>query len=375
MPALLDLWRADAPDGADALRARSREALEGGLPSKRVESWRFTPVKGLVDVSFDEVPATVRVEAPSGVSVERVASHAQVGTVAPVEHFAGLNAARFSEVLVIRATGASDEPVVITYEAPGEGQVAHPRVLVIAERTSELRLIERAAPGAGFVNAVTEVVLADGAHVDHVRLHLGLDRHVGMLAVQQGRDSHYTARVFSFGGALVRLDLRASLQGPGATCRAEGAYHVTDGECVDVHAVLDHVGPQNTSHQFFRGVLDGKGRAIFDGQSLVKRTAPGSEAHQSNGNLLLSDRATIHTKPHLEIDHDDVVASHGATSGALDEDAIFYLRSRGIPEAQARAMLTDAFLRAVIEGVRQDEVREELDAELARRGLSQSHWG
>ena len=366
---LLDVL-ADAP--TEPLRAQAAAALQSGLPTKKTEAWRFTSVRHLVDAARVEVAPNIEVTLRDGVTAEWVASHELVGTMAESLHFAALNTVRHEKVLVVRATGADRSTVTLRIGAAGEGQITHPRILVIAEKHSELTLVERYEPGAGLVNVVTEMVLEDGAAVDHTRLHLGLDQHVGTLAVHQKRDTCYGSRVFSFGGALVRLALRVALHGPGASASTEGAYHVTDGEHVDHHLFVDHIGPKNTSTQVYRGVLDGKGSAVFDGQSIVGKDAPGSECHQSNGNLLLSDRATLHTKPHLEINNDDVVASHGATAGALDSDALFYLQSRGIPHDTARAMLTDAFLRAVLDDVQVPEVLTELRRALVDRGLSMS---
>ncbi len=171
------------------------------------------------------------------------------------------------------------------------------------------------------------------------------------MSVTQGRDSHYAAHVVTLGGVLQRLDLKVGLDAPGASCDLRGFYAVDGSEHVDHHVKVDHRAEHGTSHQTFRGIADGKGTAVFDSQAIVHRTGGHAEAHQENRNLLLSDDAAVHTKPHLEIDADDVVASHGATVGPLDEDALFYLRSRGIPAELARGILIHAFAHEPLTGL------------------------
>ena len=164
----------------------------------------------------------------------------------------------------------------------------------------------------------------------------------------------------TLGGALLRFDVRVLLQGQGAECQLNGAYLVDGNDHVDHHTLVEHQAPRCRSNQTYRGIASGHGTAVFDGIVLVHRGAQKTEAHQENRNLLLSETATVHTKPHLEIDTDDVVCSHGATVGSLDESQLFYLRTRAIPEKLARAMLTYAFIERVVDEVGHEPTRDRL---------------
>jgi len=172
--------------------------------------------------------------------------------------------------------------------------------------------------------------------------------------VRQGRSSQYASRVFTFGGATSRLDVRVALDGEGAECVLEGLYVAREDELVAHHTTVDHAKPHCSSRQRYKGAMDGTGTAVFDGTVLVRHGAARTEAHQENRNLLLSGNAVIHTKPHLRIDADDVKCSHGATVGRLDPAQLFYLRSRGVDAHVARALLTYAFLREMTASVPED---------------------
>jgi len=243
---------------------------------------------------------------------------------------------------------------------------------VLAEPRSEATLVETYLARQGskhLVSTVTEVSLEDGARLEHVRVTEGVDdgHHIASLAVRQGRASSYVSRVVTLGGTLSRVDLRLTLDGEGAEARLHGAYHASGNDLVDHHTFIDHVSPHCSSHESYRGIVDGGAHAVLDGIIAVRRDAQKTSAHQELHNLLLSDAATVNAKPHLEIDTDDVACSHGATVGALDEEQLFYLRSRGIPETSARAMLTYAFLRSVIDDIGHAPLRERLTRAVLER--------
>ena len=185
--------------------------------------------------------------------------------------------------------------------------------------------------------------------------------------MRQAADSRYRSTVVTLGGALLRFDVRALLEGAGAECQLDGAYLVEGRDHVDHHTLVEHRAPHCRSDQTYRGIASGHGTAVFDGIVIVHPGAQKTEAHQENRNLLLSDAATIHTKPHLEIDADDVICSHGATIGSIDEDQLFYLRARGIPNDLAHAMLTYAFIESIIDRVSHEPTRTRMrEALLAR---------
>lgn len=366
------------PQWLRSLRGRAADVLqERGLPNKKTEAWRFTPVRSVVGTEFSHADVgapKLAAPAPEGVTVR---SLRQVLDQEPAllegrlgrsesEHFAALNTALFTEGLWIHmAAGVVvEEPLQLVHSLPrvSEPGVSYPRVLVTAETGSEATLIETYAGEAAeqLTNSVVEVELGRNAKLDHVRIHENAGLQVGRVDVRQDADSSYRSVVVTLGGALLRFDVRVLLQGQGAECQLNGAYLVDGNDHVDHHTLVEHQAPRCRSNQTYRGIASGHGTAVFDGIILVHRGAQKTEAHQENRNLLLSETATVHTKPHLEIDTDDVVCSHGATVGSLDEGQLFYLRTRAIPEELARAMLTYAFIERVVDEVGHEPTRDQL---------------
>jgi Fe-S cluster assembly protein SufD len=373
----------EGPNWLRSLRGRAAESLlTQGLPTHKTEAWRFTPVRALVEADSEpadlDVPA-VRSASQDGVTARGLRSvlehepgllEGKLDLAGPPEHFAALNTAMFSDGIWIDvAAGAViDTPIEIEH-AVGAPGVAYPRILITVGQGAELTLIETYGESTGdqLTNSVVEVDLAPNAKVSHVRIHENTGLQVGGVNVRQSADSRYRSTVITLGGALLRFDVRCLLQGQGAKCQLDGAYLVDGEDHVDHHTLVEHQAPHCRSDQTYRGIASGKGTAVFDGIVVVHRGAQKTEAHQENRNLLLSDTATVHTKPHLEIDADDVICSHGATVGSLDEDQLFYLRTRGIPEDLARAMLTFAFLRAVVDRIDDEPTRARMrDALLDR---------
>ena len=374
------------PEWLRELRGRAADALrEQGLPTKRTEAWRFTPVRAVVDAEFSRedggVPSLVSsVADPVTVRSLKRALEAEPELLegrldfggAPT-HFAALNTALFSDGLWIDVPAGTvvEAPIELAHANPSsfEPGVAYPRVLVTVSDNAELTFIETyAGSEAGqLTNSVVEVDLGRNAKMSHVRVHENAGLQVGRVAVRQDADSRYRSTVVTLGGALLRFDVRCLLQGKGAECQLDGAYLAEGEDHVDHHTRVEHQASHCRSEQTYRGIASGKGTAVFDGIVIVHRDAQKTEAHQENRNLLLSETATIHTKPHLEIDADDVICSHGATVGSLDEDQLFYLRTRGIPEDLAHAMLTYAFLESIVDRVSHEPTRARMrEALLAR---------
>jgi len=374
------------PPWLRALRGRAADALRAqGLPTKRTEAWRFTPVRSVVDAEFSQedegVPSVVS-SLPDGVAArslrevlqtkpELLEGRLDIGG-APT-HFAALNTALFTDGLWIDVPAgvAIEEPIELAHAIPtsSEPGVVYPRVLVTVGDHAELTLVETYASSnrGQLTNSVVEVALGRSARMSHARVHENAGLQVGRVDVRQDADSGYRSTVITLGGTLLRFDVRCLLQGKGAECQLDGAYLVDGEDHVDHHTLVEHEASHCRSEQTYRGMASGKGTAVFDGIVVVHRDAQKTEAHQENRNLLLSETATVHTKPHLEIDADDVICSHGATVGSLDEDQLFYLRTRGIPEDLAHAMLTYAFLEAVVDRVAHEPTRERMrEALLAR---------
>ncbi len=405
------------------LRKQSIDAFAAlGFPSTHDEAWKYTDVSPILRHEFErtvagcermrfrdlealQVPeasgsclvfidghycpdlSAVR-DLPAGVvlgdlltvaaSDEAMLVRDRFGTLAPgeTEAFTALNTAMTDGgAFVYVPDGCVLETTLhVVYLSGGAARpsVAHPRTLVVAGANSQVRLVETFAAAVeevAFTNAVAELVLAEGARVEHYRLQQEsvAGFHVGSTDVEVGRSASYTSVAISNGSALARHDLRVRLTAEGAECRIDGLY-VGDGEQhTDSHTRIDHLVPHCSSNQLYKGVLAGSSRAVFNGKVVVHEQAQKTEAHQTNKNLMLSPTARVDTKPELEIFADDVVCTHGATVGALEDEERFYLASRGLDEETARGLLTYGFAGEIVEEIRTDSVRRHLDAMLLDR--------
>jgi len=262
-----------------------------------------------------------------------------------------------------------ERPIWLVFlSAPGaEPGASHPRFTVVAEPSSRATIYEvHATIGAGghLASALTEIRVGENAQVDHVKLQLEGEGaiHLGHGALHIGRNARASSTLVSLGASIARHDIVALLDGPGAECVLEGLYVTSDGQHVDCRTTVDHRQPHGSSRELFKGVLSGKSRGIFNGRVIVRPGAQKTDAQQKNENLLLSLGAEADSQPQLEIEADDVKCSHGSTIGQLEEDAIFYLRSRGIGEAEAAAMLTRGFAAQICDRVASAAFREHIEA-------------
>jgi Fe-S cluster assembly protein SufD len=307
---------------------------------------------------------------------ELVQAHlAQVATFQE-QTFVALNTAFMHDGVVLHLSAGTvlERPVHILHivDARGAGGVAYPRTLAVLGANADATLVESYASLADaeyFTNAVTEIVLGDGARLRHYRLERESERgfHVGMAAVRQGRDSTYRSLSFAVGGALARVNIQTALAGTGASAFLDGLYLLDGTQHVDHQTRIEHIAPHCTSHEVYKGILTGRSHGVFNGQVYVYPEAQKTDGKQENNNLLLSDHARIDTKPQLEIFADDVKCTHGATIGRLDDVALFYLKSRGIPAPRARTLLTYAFAASVLETVALVALRERLERDVLLR--------
>jgi Fe-S cluster assembly protein SufD len=246
------------------------------------------------------------------------------------------------------------------------------RTLIVASRNSQATVCERyyGLPGLiYFTSAVTEIVLDEGAILDHYKVQEEGDAafHIATTQAHLGRSCNFSSHNITLGGRLTRNDVNAYLDGEGGECTLNGLY-VGDGErLIDNHTRIDHAKPHCASHELYKGVLDGKARGVFAGRIYVHQDAQKTDAKQTNQTLLLSDDAVIDTKPQLEIFADDVKCTHGATVGQLDAEAVFYLRSRGIDLQAARSLLTYAFANDVVSRIKVESIRRHLEETLLAR--------
>ena len=243
------------------------------------------------------------------------------------------------------------------------------RALIVAGDRSQARIIETSAGPNGasyFTNAVTEVFVGEGAVVDHYKVQQESLKafHIASMHVHSGRNANFSSHSFSLGGQIVRNDVVAVLDGEGAECTLNGLYLADGDRLVDNHTAIDHAKPHCPSHEIYKGILGGKARAVFNGKIVVRQDAQKTDAKQTNRALLLSDDASINTKPQLEIFADDVKCTHGAAIGQLDEDAIFYLQARGLTYFEARDMLIHAFAGDILDRVKIEPLRLVLEGEL-----------
>jgi len=292
--------------------------------------------------------------------------------------FTALNTAFLEDGALVeiapRTVAAAPVHLIFFSTNPGGAvpSVSHPRVLVLAGAGSEATLVETYAGPAGetyLTNAVSEVVLGEGAVLDRYKVERESETafHVGVVAVSQDRASRFADHSLVIGGALTRNDVDVRFDGEGGECSLSGLLMGEGRQLLDTHTRVDHAKPHCVSRQLYKGVFDGQSRGVFDGLVLVRQDAQKTDAHQTNKNLLLSPAALVHSTPRLRIHADDVKCKHGSTTGQLDPLQLFYLRARGIGEAEARSLLTYAFASDVVSRIRVPGVRAEVEAFLHAR--------
>jgi Fe-S cluster assembly protein SufD len=429
--ALFDAAEAGRPDDEPAflrhLRLEARDAFAAaGLPSTRLEEWRYTNVTPIASVPFELPPrdptplAREELEAasspvfacslyvfvngrfvpglssPRAVSAERrLESLGQLAREEPArlevllarsgvpkEHpFAALNASFLEDGAVVTIPRGSEapRPIHLVFVTSAKAPCAvHPRVIVSAEAGSRALVIQdhvslpSASGPARLTNVFTDVRVGPGASLDLVLLQREDSRthHVSLLRTHLERDARLTTHTLSLGGALLRNDLEAILADEGADCTLYGLFLGAGNDVVDNHTRVDHAMPHGRSRQLYKGILTGRSRGVFRGRILVRPGAVGTNAEQSNPNLLLDDGAEIDSKPQLEIYAGDVRCTHGSSIGRIEPESLFYLRSRGIAERDARALLTRGFARQVLMALPHEGLRDALDEILAERLFS-----
>ncbi|HLX08458.1 MAG TPA: Fe-S cluster assembly protein SufD [Thermoanaerobaculia bacterium] len=304
----------------------------------------------------------------------RLESHLGRHTPFQDRPFVALNTAFLRDGAVVLAPRGAvvERPIHLLYlsTAGAAPMVSYPRNLIVAGEGSQLTVVETyVGEGVYFSCGVTELIAGAGAVVDHYKVQRESREayHLATLQVHGERDSAISSHSVSLGGSLVRNDVNALLDGEGINCILNGLYLAEDRQVVDNHMRVEHAKPHCASHELYKGILDGKARSVFNGLIHVHPGAQKTDAKQSNRNLLLSADAIANSNPRLEIFADDVKCTHGSTVGQLDDDAVFYLRSRGIGEAAARSLLTYAFASDVLARIKVEPVRRDLEEFLFAR--------
>jgi Fe-S cluster assembly protein SufD len=299
---------------------------------------------------------------------------AAIASQTHADGFAALNTAFMADgfAVLLPPGEVIERPLHMLFLADEAGLATQPFNVVLAGARSGCAIVEHFAGQGGdayWTNAVTRIVVDEQADVQHYRLQQEGPKafHIASVFVAQQRASRIASHAFAFGGALSRTGIGTSLNAENAQATLNGLYFVGGRQHVDHHTRIDHAVVHGTSREYYRGVLDGAAHGVFNGRVIVHPDAQQTDTHQANHNLLLSRDAEIDTKPQLEIYADDVKCTHGATVGQLDEDQLFYLRARGVEERMARALLTYAFARDVVERVRIDSLRGRLENVLLTR--------
>jgi Fe-S cluster assembly protein SufD len=338
---------------------------ELGFPTTHNEEWRFTNVAQIARTNWTHYKPAKPAAIPD-FAQEHLAKYAALDNP-----FVALNTANFADVKVVEVPRNTvvDQPIEITYQASDDGVAYHPRTLILIGSGSQVTLVETyKGTGRYFTNSVTEVVAGDSAVVDHYKVQQDSPDafHVATMHATLGRSANYTAHSISLGAALARHDSNATLS-EGTEATVNGLYIVNGSQHVDNHTAIDHAKPHATSHELYKGILDGHAHAVFNGRIIVRKDAQKTDSKQTNKNLVLSDEAVIDTKPELQIWADDVRCTHGATIGQLDEEMMFYLRSRGIGATQARSLLIYAFAQDIVDRIKVPALRDSLEKHLFER--------
>ena len=404
------------PDWINEIRESAiRQFSRNGFPTPRNENWKYTDVRPIVKRDFvaiapgpDSVPKELLdkysfrqtdcyelvfangcflpgyssvPELDQGVVVTSLAQVLQDDNAdirACLETFAARHKSAFDELnsaflsdgacLCIADGTVLDKPVHLLFLGgqQAKSQAFHIRNLIIAGKHTRITVVETYAGQESaeyLTNTITEIAADEGAQLTHYKLQQESLKgfHVGSVRVTLKRDSRVESHSISLGGALVRNNIDADLVEPGSEVVMNGLYIAGGKQHIDNHTCVNHLVPNTTSAEYYRGVLNGSARGVFNGRVVVHEKAQKTDAHQSNANLLLSDNAEVDTKPELEIYADDVKCSHGATIGQLDETMMFYLRSRAIDKDTARSLLTFAFAEDVIKRIGFQPVRERLE--------------
>ena len=338
-----------------------------------VDCHRIVIVNGEVSASLstlETIPAGLRIESVAKLLVE------EPDLLEPYLHdlhlsgvFAELNNAMMGDGVYLNIPDGMvvEKPLHLLFlTTEGGSSASHIRNLIVAGEYSQATVIEHfgsIGDSGAFINTATDIDLHAGGRLEHYKLQQsGLKEvNIGSIRVHQHRDSYYHSHSVAFGAALSRRDIHVEMNGEGGECALNGLYLVGGRQHVDHHTRIDHVRPNCRSRESYKGVIDGRARAVFNGNVVVHVGADQTDSAQSNANLLLSDKAEIDTKPDLEIHADDVKCAHGATVGQLDMNQLFYLRSRGLSEVEARNVLMFAFADEVLAAIKVPQVRKYLE--------------
>ena len=393
-------------------RQQAAAALQQyGFPGLKTEDWKYTNVKPLLkqvyptasdkSISKQQIDALILEDANQLVFVngfyheelsnfiddnfiilpicEAYKEHQSLvknyfATAVPMQQtgFTALNTLLFKNGYFLQIKATPKYPLHILHISTDlKEEAIHSRNLLLLEKNVVVNIVEQyvslSVKNNYWCNSISEIFLLDNSQLNYYKLQAETlqAQHTNFIAVKQARDSIFNSFNFDFGAKLVRNDLQATLQAPGASCDFSGLYLTRGQQHVDNHTMVDHAQQHTYSHEYYKGILADESRAVFNGRILVRQDAQKIHSEQKNDNLLLSNKAEIDTKPELEIYANDVICAHGATVGQLNEKSIFYLQARGLDENLARKLLTYGFAYEVLEKIKDENIRSFITQHLA----------
>ncbi|MCF6360970.1 MAG: Fe-S cluster assembly protein SufD [Cyclobacteriaceae bacterium] len=382
-----------------AREAASTIIKERGLPSRKNEEYKYTNLSKILERNFGEFGGNEEsatdlsalipdlsdnqlvfvngilseelssYKLPEGITISTIEESKELveqDVGAKSDEFLLLNTSSLNTGITINIAKSAliEKPIVLIHitDSSKNQAVAHPRVLINGAESAQATIAELFignGDALSFTNAVTEINCAASSNLSYIKIgnENGNQLHVGNTQVNVAEKAIFNAMTVNFGGKMVRNNLQISLNGSHSEANLDGLYVTDNKEHIDNHTVVDHKVPNCNSNELYKGIMNGSSKGIFNGKIYVRQDAQVTNAFQSNKNILLSDNATINTKPQLEIWADDVKCSHGCTTGKLDKEQLFYLRARGIGEHSAKLMLLDAYANEVIERIKDENLR------------------
>lgn len=342
------------------------EFAEIGFPSVKAEDWKYTNVAPIGKEIWRVAPLSP--DFPSAADGKSGEMFGQFDFRR--NGFTALNFA-LADFVVLRIpeNAKLEKPIEYSFSAEA-GTLISPHILIIAGAGSAATIIESYSGNSkSFTNAAVQIVMEDHANITHYRVQKESPEafHYGVTEVSLGQNCRYDSTNINIGGAISRHDIDLKFTAGGGEAFVDGLYMLNGSQHSDTHSSIDHRVPNCVSHQTYKGVLNDSSRAVFNGKVIVRENACGTDANQSNKNLLLSNDARVDTKPQLEIFNDDVKCSHGATVGQLEEEELFYLLTRGIPKPLAKNLLTYGFAEEIINKILVSSIKQELDRAVLNR--------
>ncbi len=333
---------------------------ENGFPTPKDEEWKYTNVSQISNFKFQI----------SNSNTESQTSDFLKDFDYKRNGFTALNLAFADVVLVtIPKETSVEKPIEFNFKAD-ENTANFPHVIVVAESGSKATIIENyESNGASFTNSAIQIFVEDNANLTHYRVQKESAEafHIGTTEISLKRGSFYNSTNINLGAKLSRHDIHLKFTAEGSEAFVDGLYMLSGNQHHDTHSTIDHALPNCVSHQNYKGVLNDKSRGVFNGKVFVRENASGTDAKQSNKNLLMSNDARVDTKPQLEIYNDDVKCAHGATVGQLEEEELFYLLSRGLNETLARNLLTYGFAEEIVNKIGIEAIKKQLDEAVLNR--------